>query len=697
MFHKKVYLPLVLVFGLLTASATTHAKAPELSADRLVNEDDKLIAEGDAHLKARDVEIHSDKVIYNKETAHIMATGGVFATQKSGRIVMHESSYDAQKRTFHAPEFRAGVHPVYMDGVELKGIPGALSAEDTTIYYHEPDMFSLNARTGKIAYIDNETVLIEDATLRIGKIPFFYIPSYEQNIQETPLKLDINIGSKDNLGPFFQSTTFYTQFSEELDPGILLDYYGKRGLLIGPAMNYQVDAPNGFVHGSFRSGFIDDQGSIGELGTDILNRSIDDERHFLEWRHLSRVNDVVEIKATASLWSDSEVERDFREDLYEENQEPDNFAEMDYLGENFIVSFFGRFRPNDFQLVQERLPEVTFTFLPSEVFNTGIYTEIQASASRLIEKDRTGITAEIRSNRYDYYQGLRKVYQLNDWSALSLVAGGRATHYEDSLNTRNTYTRLLGQIGFDLEMTAHKDWDIEDDYWAVHGLRHLVRPRLQYRYIPEAQQGRSDIPQIDREVFSTLLPPIDLSNIRNIDDMHERNVIRVGVENDLQTRGDGFGSRTLASFDIFQDYHFSTRSNENDVASTHSELMLSPAYWINMYVYNRFNPEHMTNQEWRTRLQLTDGDIWTIAVSTLNLERQIDQYQLDASYKLNESYTFYPRLRFDGLRDELTEQVYGIRTTIGHSWLVEYALSILKANSRNDGLTFSIRLELLSY
>ncbi len=684
------------IFICLTITLSAGPVLPELTADRLQDEGDKLIADGDAWLKAGDMDLKANRISYDKNKNVIEADGNVAITKDAGRVVVSNATYDAKTRVATANGFRAGNFPLFIEGNDVAIKSGNLSASNTTFYYQEPDMFSLNAQAGNIQYLDADTILVEDVVIRAGKIPFFYIPQYTQRKEQLPLKIKADVGSSGNLGAFLQSDIFYTP-NKNFEPGVLLDYYSKRGVLAGPSANYKVDAPNGSVWGSVRSGFIQDTGGSARLGKDILGRNIDDDRHFLEWKHKSRVDNKFEITGSTSLWSDSEVVRDFRKKLYNNNQQPDNFGEMVWLDDQFIVSFVGRFKPNDFQLVDERLPELTFTHLPTEVYESGVYTEVKASAARLIEKDPVGLVAEIRSNRFDYYHGFRRPIKANSDVTVTPVIGGRATHYDTAKSGKSTYTRLLGEVGLDAETSASRDWDVDDDYWAIHGLRHLVRPRIQYRYIPEAEKGLKYIPQIDRNVFNTLIPPIDLANMRNIDDMHELNAFRVGIENNLQTRADDYGSRSLAALNFFQDYNFSTRTTQRNLADFHSELILSPAYWVNLGVYNRINTKTFRGEETKTRLGFTDGDVWTLGVSTINLDKQIDQYEVDASYKFAEDYTLIPRWRYDARRGQLTEQVYGLRTYLGNSWFVEYSLSLNRGNTRDNDFGFNVRIELVDF
>ena len=99
------------------------------------------------------------------------------------------------------------------------------------------------------------------------------------------------------------------------------------------------------------------------------------------------------------------------------------------------------------------------------------------------------------------------------------MAGARVTHYADTVGavTAGGYTRTLGEVGFDTALRASGTFDYQNAQWDINGLRHLFTPRLSYRYIPEADRGRARIPQIDRQTFSTYLPPLGLGETRNID------------------------------------------------------------------------------------------------------------------------------------------------------------------------------------
>ncbi|MBR2045554.1 MAG: LPS assembly protein LptD, partial [Agathobacter sp.] len=101
------------------------------------------------------------------------------------------------------------------------------------------------------------------------------------------------------------------------------------------------------------------------------------------------------------------------------------------------------------------------------------------------------------------------------------------------------------------------------------GLRHHITPIISYRYIPNAEQGSSRIPIVDDfDVDDYTYPPIlDLGEIRNTDRIFKTNVLRLGLENVLETRDETYGSREIARFDVFQDFNF----EERPLAQNHLE------------------------------------------------------------------------------------------------------------------------------
>ena len=463
------------------------------------------------------------------------------------------------------------------------------------------------------------------------------------------------------------------------------------------------------------AGAINDKGSQAERNVDALNRQIDPKRYFTEWRHKHHIGERFTATASASHWSDSDVIRDFRDDIFYENQLPDNFAELSYAGDNWIVSAFGRFRPNNFQLVQERTPEIRFDLLPIPVPNTGAYHRATASYVELNEdfgRNSPGNTIEGKSNRSDLTYRIEQPIQLTNWLTLTPLAGARLTQYENqqidslapffsvSLPTTldSSFSREIYELGFDLEARAYANYPTFNEAWGIDGLRHLVRPTLRYRCYSDPDDV-NQIAAIDRQVLDLKRPLLDLSDLRNVDQIAKTHLIRLGVENLFQTRSKDYGSRTLAALNFYQDIIFEKNLRydgykEDSFNATWAELVLNPAPWLMFDLASRFKTESFTLEELRTGTTIKSGEIWQLGLSTYLLNKRIDQYRLDHIYLINERLSLLTDVSFDANSGKLTRVRVGLRTRIGSTWELVYAITSREDARRESDLSFDIQLHL---
>lgn len=692
--------------------------APELTADEPLEFDsatNSLVARGNAELSHENVLLEGQVLIFNQNTNTIQGRDQIRLTRDDTRLVTNHADYNHFERSFETRDFRFGRYPIYIEGKSASGTPQEIVVNKGNIYFNEPDPYGFSLRASKITLKDQENLILNDAVLLLGPVPVFYWPEYQQNINaEPPFSLKTDLGYQKSLGAFIQNRIIIKSPSF-FRFGANLDGYTNRGFLGGPIFEYsKVFEKGNWIHGEINTGFIHDTGSTSELGVDILNRPINRSRNFIEWRHKQTLLERWDTTASVSWWSDSEVTRDFRPGLFIDNQRPDNFAESVYRGENWFLSAFLRFAPNDWEQVAQRMPEIRFDLVPTEIGETGIYHQLNASYSRLLEKDPLGILPELDSNRFNIYYGLQRPFKINSWLTATPVAGVMVTHYADTLGTSGNYTRILGEVGLDLSADIVGTWDYKNDLWEINGLRHLLRPVIQYRYIPSAQAGNTLIPPIDRRAsFETYLEPIGLSDKRNIDDLWEENVIRLGLENLFQTRHREYGSRDLVNLNLYQDFRFTTRPaqvvppggplypSQNTFSSTYIELGVHPTYWLNNTILFRVDPSNLEIREVRTRTRILDGDRWSAYFGTNYVQDvpggSINQFVVGADYRVNERNILRATWRVDARLHELTEQFYGWQTRLGNSWEVEFVVGYVQGSTREDNFQFRININLITF
>ncbi len=693
---------------------------PELSSIEPLEYDEesqRLVARGDARLDFENTRIRADRITYYQNFFLTDASGNVAISRDGDRLIADRLSFESQENIFAAGILRTGQWPYYVSGISAGGTIENTEIQGASLYYGNPSPYSLSVSSDEIRYVneeDGEYISMDGATFRIGRIPFFYLPGYRHYLSDAAYLLDINAGSSGQLGYYLKTTTLLP-FTSLLRLGANLDYYSKRGILAGPTAQYVYNSSSQSIVGALSTGAINDKGNQAERNVDALNRQIDSKRYFTEWRHKHHIGERLTATASASYWSDSDVIRDFRDDIFDENQLPDNFAELSYAGDNWIVSAFGRFRPNNFQLVQERTPEIRFNLLPIPVSNTGAYHRATASYVQLNEdfgRNSPGNTVEGQFNRFDLTYRTEHPIRLANWLTLTPLAGARLTQYENqqidtlapsyseplSTTLDSSFSREIYELGFDLEAHAYASYPTFNKSWGIDGLRHLVRPALRYRYYSDPDDV-NQIAAIDRQVFDLKRPLLDLSDLRNVDQIAKTHLIRLGVENLFQTRSKNYGSRTLAALNFYQDIIFEKNlrydgDKEDRFNATWAELVLNPAPWLKFNLASRFKTESFTLEELRTGTSIKSGEIWQLGLSTYLLNKRIDQYRLDHIYLINERLSLLTDVNFDANSGKLTRVRVGLRTRIGSTWELVYSITSREDARRESDVSFDIQLHL---
>ncbi|MDB6093761.1 MAG: Organic solvent tolerance protein [Verrucomicrobia bacterium] len=640
-----------------------------------------------------DMLLTADSFRYNTQTRIITAEGHAILTRGARRLLADSLTYNFTDDTYIVGDLRMGEYPIYLTGTSASGDRTTLSVNDARATVHEPGAFVPTLHARKIFYTPGEKLRAEGANVGVGNVRPVIFGLFQQNLNEPLISyISLNGGYRASLGAFVEAGLHLP-----LAPGFKLggdiDIYTNRGIMVGPSGSYVGTRDGAEFNGRFSSGFISDH---GKRLNDILGNPIPKNRGFVEWEHTQQLTANLTLIGEVNYWKDSEILRDFRPKEFFPVQQPDSFVESVYTGENYFVSLFARFQPNSFQLVQQRLPELRFDLLPI-TFGPQITEQFNASFAALREDPVNGVGPELRSDRFDTYYALSRTFAPNAWFAFTPVAGGRLTYYDRATGGRSSYTRALGEVGFDAVLRSSATYNYKNDAWRIDGIRHLLTPRLSYRYIPEAAKGQAYIPPIDRETFSTYLPPLGLGAVRNIDELHATNTLRAGIDNTFQTRDPIYGSRDLLVLNLAADFRFQRPPGERDVSEIHTEFAFMPARWMQFDSYSSFSPRSLKVREYNSGLTLHDGNQWSVRFSSNFLRADIEDYQVDTSFRINESYEAVVRLQYDARKRRFNEQAYGIRHKISNLWLAEYSLTLYDGPRRESRVGFNVQLSVIGF
>jgi len=692
----------VLLF-LAFATALAHAASlPELSAASTDTDPatGDQVFNGNARLDYDGAVLLGDQIRYNVAKQTATARGHVSLTRGAQRLLADEIVYRLTDKTYSVNRLRFGQYPLYISGDQVSSTSQAIELHHASLAYHEPGFSVPTLTAEKLTVIPGDRIVAEQAWLGLGSTPIIPFHRLDQSIDDPLIShMTAKFGYSKSLGAF-TDLGLHLPVAPGVKFGGDVGYYSSRGLLLGPSGTYDVTSPDQEDSGSLKTGYINDH---GDKQTDILNRSIHDNRGFVEWEHeRTYLAENITIINQLNYWSDSGVVRDFRPSDFYPVQQPDTFIDATATRANTVTSLFIRAQPNTDYHVQQRLPEISFALLPTAI-GGGFYERFDASAVSLRERqfsldDGVLTTAPtIKSNRLDAFYSLSRPIVPREWLVIDPVAGARVTDYLDAVDGKSTYTRTLGEIGVDASLRASAVYDYKNEAWGIDGIRHLITPKLSYRYIPSADKGQKYIPQIDDRVFDTTLPPLELGDQRNIDNLSATNTLRLGLDNTFQTRDKTYGSRDLLTLAIAQDFRFQHVDGVKDSSEIHIGASFMPANWVQFDVYNSFAPQTFTARELNTRFVIHDGAVWSLSLSNQYLQHQIDQYATEARYRINEVYQVVGRLIYDARKSRFNERAIGLRQNINNLWTVQYNVHRYEGNTRESSVGYSVEVRLAGF
>ena len=692
---------LLLLFALLCAAPALPAAAPapvELSGDTLdlgLSTGGNLVYRGNARVTGADFRLSADEIRLEAATDTFHARGRVVLTLAGARLLAAELTLRRRDGRFEARDVRLGSPPYFATAAEASGTRAEVALRGARVSLGEPGPWQPTLAAAELVVLPGKGIRTAGAALGVGDFrPLALRGARHDFDQPLPVSLGLGGGFRRSLGLFGEARALLP-VRPGLGLGGELGIYTARGVMVGPAARYVDPSADDRWNGTLSSGYIRDH---GDRLTDLLGRPIAPDRGLLAWEHRQRTAGGTTIAAQLNWWSDSEVLRDFRPRAFFPVQVPDSFVEVAHPGPNSFLTFLTRLQPNRFHAVQERLPELRFDALPTPLA-LGVWQRGEASYARLREDPPAG-GPRLAADRLDAYYALSRPWAPTPWFSFTPVLGGRLTHHANLRRGEErpgNQLRLLGEAGFDAALRLSGTFDVRDPVWKIEGLRHLFTPRLSYRHFPGADRGRGLVPRIDRQAFSTYLPPLGLGETRHLDDLRATRTFRVGLGNLLQTRDPAEGVRELVRLDVAGDLAVGPRPPEGRFAAVHTELSTRPAPWLELDALQIWSARGDGLREFNTGITLREGDRWSLRWGNNFLRRELEDYSVDGRARLREGLEFITRLQYDARRRRFNEQTYGLAFAVANTWLVTSSVSVYSGRKRESSFGFDLRVDALRF
>jgi lipopolysaccharide assembly outer membrane protein LptD (OstA) len=668
-----------------------------------------VVGSGGVLVRYGEAVMTADRITANLTNHDVFADGQVRLQQGEQVWASDHIRYNFQTRQMEAQQFRTGQGPFFASGAGLHGdlsnrVYVATNAVFTVDNVAKP---GIKIRARRIRIIPNKRMDAYDGVLYMGDVPVFYFPYYSRNLGPRANNFNFTPGYRSLYGPYILGN--YTWFlNEELDGVAHLDYRGKRGPGAGADVNYHL-GPYG--EGTLKYYYThDNDPNIDQLGVPIPE---DRQRVWFSYQSNPATNFY--IKGLARYESDPAVVRDFFEQEYRLNPQPNTFFEANKFWSNFSVDAYVQPRLNTFLQTVERLPDIRLTGYRQQVGNTPVYYESETSAGyyRQLYAVNPGSNGpppglNYEAGRFDTYHQLVLPETFFGWLNVTPRVGGRFTHYSEASGpgaVTDEQDRGVLNTGAEVSLKASRVWPgVRNDTFEVNGLRHILEPSANYVYVPSPTTPPSQLPQFDSELPSLRLLPREYPDYNAIDSIDSQNVIRWGLHNKLQTRRENQVANLL-DWNVYTDWLLKPNTNQTTFSDLFSDLTFRPRSWLSVESLTRYE---INSGLWRmsyTTVTIHPNTTWSWSLGQYYLRDDLsgsptalgtgnNVFTSVLYYRLNENWGLRTGHYFEARTGRMLEQSYTVYRDM-RSWTAALSF-VLRDNGfgpRDYGFAFTFSLK----
>ena len=658
-----------------------------------------LVRYGNAFLTA-------DQVSVNQHSGEVIADGKVRIQSEDQLWAGEHMRYNFRTHQMEAEQFRTGKTPVFIEGEGLHGeitnrVYTATNAVITTDDVAEP---AIKVRAKYIKIIPGDKVEAHHATLYLAGVPVFYYPYYSRNLGPRANNFNFVPGYRSSFGPFLLSS--YNFFlTEELDGAAHVDYRERRGVGLGPTLNYHLGR---WGDGTFKYYYLHDQ----DPGAGGGDPKTEPNRQRVDFSYQADPATNLSVKAVGRYQSDTNIVREFFEGEYRQDPQPNSFFEVNRFWQNFSVDTYVEPRVNNFLDTIERLPEVRLTGQRQQLWDSPVYYESDSSAGYYRHQYGTtnGLSAGLNyeAARLDTYQKLLLPETFFGWLNVTPRVGGRFTSYSAATGpgaTTDEVNRGVFDTGGEVSAKASRLWPgAQSDFFEADGLRHIIEPSIGYTYVPAPNAyGTNQIPQFDYQLPSLRLLPNSFPDYNSIDSIQSENTFRFGVHNKLQTKRDG-QVVNLVDWNLYGDWNVRPNLNQTTFSDVYSDLAVKPRSWLTLESLTRYDIQDGTWRMSMTTVTFHPSKTWSWTVGQFYLRNDYSDsptalgegnnlFTSTIMLRLNENWGLRATHRFEAQTGTMQEQTYAIYRDM-RSWTAALAFGVRNSSGSPQDVTVAFTFSL---
>jgi len=544
----------------------------------------------------------------------------------------------------------------------------SFAAKHMTLTPFAPDSYDLEEHdygsgTGDYA------IWLTNGWAKIYGIPVLWMPAFYKPRDESPGICSVVFGHSSDWGYFVSMRKRFNLIEyPRTSVQLMVDYYTLRGVGYGVngILNTEQSRTDIFAYSIY------DNHPYQESDYHDYRFKIPHNRFDFRISHVTHITPRLDFRAAAEYTSDYFFTNDFFNSRYSADPQPSTYAALEQQFDIFSVSAYIRGRINKFYSTVEKLPEVRVDLHRQQIFNTPFYYQGDLSADYmrmkwlkferrpdpehpLVDYDlddyesfrfdtthflylplqkygfslipRAGVKLTAYSNSSDHAVSSSDLIQLFNAANPTSKGVGGLNNYDHRGGSR---VRVVGELGAEASFKIHNTWqNARSDILGIDGLRHVMRPYINYTYISKPNVSRKYLYYFD-----------------DIDRIEKENFFRFGVENRLETRSGDEGVREYFSMENYWDLYLERPEEDdlNNIGNFCTKISFSPIRRLTLstefsidaggnneplepYVRNGRKRNPGIRAKWLNR--------WELSLSY----EPVKDFQFKFSYKYNRPYT----------------------------------------------------------
>lgn len=647
------------------------------------------------------MELVANQVALSESTGDIIANGNVRLLSEGQYWTGEHLEYNYETGRIRTEKFRAGVHPIYIEGEGLEGNFQERSMSVTNAFVTTDDVKNPNYRIqGKEFRVRaGKTIEARHVRLYFGGTPAVYLPYYHRNLERHRTYWRFTPGYRSLWGPHLLSS-FHFPVTTNIAGAVNLDLYQKRGFGVGPDLLWDFQR---WGYGDFRAYYIHDN----DPRLDRDGSEISPDRHRISFSHMVALRTNLTARAVVRQQSDTYMIRDFFESEYRTNSQPKSFLEVSQLWSNWSLNLMAQPQINDFYQTVERLPDIKLSGIRQRIGETPLFYESESSVAYL--RFRSGLEGgtNYAAMRGDSFHQVLWPQTYFGWLNFVPRVGGRLTQYgetdgpEDAFDERG---RFVFNTGAEISTKASRVWrEPKLDFLEINELRHIAEPSINYVYVPRPNRDPRELPQFDREIPALRLLPVDFPDYNAIDSIDSSNVLRLGLRNRLQTKRET-GIQNLVNWGLMADWRLNPRDGQGTFSDAYSDLDLRPRSWLTLSSELRYDIQRNRLQGSYHVLTITPNPVWSWRGGHRYF-RGGPEYGPDSDnntffsgfyFKFNENWAARISHHFEGRDGVLEEQYYTLYRDF-RSWTGALTLRFREPRERASDFAIAFTFQLKAF